>query len=76
MLKANYHTHTTFCDGSNTPQEMVEAALYQVLKYLGFLRFASSHWMRFNLTRLRRMRLKFAVYTGHAQNERVRLITL
>ena len=25
--KANYHTHTTFCDGENTPEEMVQEAL-------------------------------------------------
>ncbi len=26
MLKANYHTHTVFCDGDNTAQEMVDRA--------------------------------------------------
>ena len=26
MLRANFHTHTTFCDGKNTPAEMAEAA--------------------------------------------------
>lgn len=26
MLLADFHTHTTFCDGKNTPREMVEAA--------------------------------------------------
>lgn len=26
MLRADFHTHTTFCDGKNTPREMVEAA--------------------------------------------------
>lgn len=24
--KRNYHTHTDFCDGQNTPEEMAEAA--------------------------------------------------
>ena len=23
----NLHTHTTFCDGKNTPEEMVQAAI-------------------------------------------------
>lgn len=26
MLRADFHTHTTYCDGKNTPGEMVEAA--------------------------------------------------
>lgn len=26
MIRADFHTHTTFCDGKNTPREMVEAA--------------------------------------------------
>lgn len=29
MLRADFHTHTNFCDGQNTPREMVEAA-YQM----------------------------------------------
>ena len=27
MIKSNYHTHTLFCDGVNTPREMAEQAL-------------------------------------------------
>lgn len=26
MIKADFHTHTTYCDGKHTPREMVEAA--------------------------------------------------
>lgn len=26
MIRADFHTHTTFCDGKNTPREMAEAA--------------------------------------------------
>ena len=26
-MKANYHTHTTFSDGRNTPEEMIQAAI-------------------------------------------------
>lgn len=29
MVKADFHTHTTFCDGKGTPREMVEAAWRQ-----------------------------------------------
>lgn len=37
MLKADFHTHTTCCDGSSTPREMVEAA-YR----MGFMDFGVS----------------------------------
>lgn len=37
MIKADFHTHTTYCDGKNTPREMVEAA-YQ----MGFTDFGIS----------------------------------
>ena len=37
MIRSNFHTHTTFCDGKNTPREMVEAAIA-----LGFDRFGFS----------------------------------
>ena len=36
MLKANFHTHTVFCDGKNTAQEMVEKALELGFTHLGF----------------------------------------
>ena len=36
MLKANYHTHTVFCDGDNTAQEMVNRALELGFEHLGF----------------------------------------
>ena len=39
MLKANYHTHTSFCDGTNTPEEIVKKALEMNIEHLGF----SSH---------------------------------
>ena len=38
-MKANYHTHTTFCDGANTPEEVVRAAVAQGFDEIGF----SSH---------------------------------
>ena len=38
-MLSNFHTHSTFCDGKDTPEEMSEAALAQVFDALGF----SSH---------------------------------
>lgn len=35
-IKANYHTHSTFCDGVNTPRENVEEALKLGMTHLGF----------------------------------------
>ncbi|SHI99083.1 histidinol-phosphatase (PHP family) [Dethiosulfatibacter aminovorans DSM 17477] len=39
MIKFNYHSHTTYCDGINTMEEMVESAIEKGLKYYGI----SSH---------------------------------
>lgn len=39
MILCNLHTHTVFCDGKNTPEEMAEAANRKGFKLLGF----SSH---------------------------------
>ena len=36
MLRANYHTHTVFCDGDNTAQQMVDRALELGFVHLGF----------------------------------------
>jgi histidinol-phosphatase (PHP family) len=36
MIKTNFHTHTTFCDGKNTPEEMVIAAIEKGFSSLGF----------------------------------------
>lgn len=36
MLRANYHTHTTLCDGDNTPEEMAEQAVALGFRCLGF----------------------------------------
>lgn len=41
MLKTNYHTHTTYCDGKNTAEEMVLSAIDKHFDILGF----SSHSM-------------------------------
>ncbi len=36
MIKANYHTHTSFCDGENTSEEIAATAYAMGLKELGF----------------------------------------
>ncbi len=36
MIKTNFHTHTTFCDGRDTPEEMVLAAIEKGFSSLGF----------------------------------------
>ena len=41
MKKTNYHTHSTFCDGKNTPEQIVQVALQKGFDALGF----SSHSM-------------------------------
>ena len=36
MIKTNFHTHTAFCDGKDTPEEMVLAAVDKGFTSLGF----------------------------------------
>lgn len=36
MLKCNFHTHTTLCDGSDTPEDVVRTALDKGFLQLGF----------------------------------------
>lgn len=36
MKVTNYHTHTVFCDGNNTPEEMVLAAIEAGVSDIGF----------------------------------------
>ena len=35
-LRANYHTHTTFCDGSDAAEDVVLAAIDKGFSHLGF----------------------------------------
>jgi histidinol-phosphatase (PHP family) len=35
-IRGNLHTHTTFCDGKNTPREMIERAIALGWEYIGF----------------------------------------
>ena len=36
MVHSNCHTHTVFCDGKNTPEEMVQSAIQKGFSCLGF----------------------------------------
>lgn len=36
MITCNLHTHTNYCDGANTPREMVEAAIEKGFRAIGF----------------------------------------
>jgi len=36
MIPSNYHTHTCFCDGKHTPEEVVQEAIRLGCKELGF----------------------------------------
>lgn len=36
MLKTNFHTHTCFCDGKDTPEALAEEALQRGFTHLGF----------------------------------------
>ena len=40
-MKANYHTHSTWCDGKDSPRRMIQAAIERGFDVLGF----SSHAM-------------------------------
>ena len=41
MVKANYHTHTTWCDGKDSPRKVIQAAVAKGFEVIGF----SSHAM-------------------------------
>ena len=36
MIKTNFHTHTSFCDGKNSPEEMILTAIGKGFTALGF----------------------------------------
>ena len=36
LREQDLHTHTTYCDGKNTPREMIEAAIAKGLRRIGF----------------------------------------
>ena len=41
MIKCNFHTHSTWCDGKDSPRKMIQAAIAKGFKEIGF----SSHAM-------------------------------
>lgn len=36
MTESNFHTHTSFCDGNDTPEELIKKALEKGCKKIGF----------------------------------------
>ncbi len=70
MPKSNCHTHTLFCDGSNTPEEMVKAAIARSFESLGFsvhspLPFESGYALKYEKvpdykTEIARLKKKYA----------------
>lgn len=62
MVRANFHTHTTLCDGESTPQEMAEAALDNGLLALGFSghmdRDIHMHWDAY-VAEIRRLQVEY-----------------
>ena len=36
MFPSTVHTHTTYCDGKNTPEQMIQSAIRQGLSVIGF----------------------------------------
>lgn len=36
MIRGDFHTHTVFCDGADTPEAMVQAAIRQGFTHIGF----------------------------------------
>ena len=36
MIRGNLHTHTTYCDGNFTPEEVVKTAIEKGFSYIGF----------------------------------------
>lgn len=70
MIPSNYHTHTNFCDGKNTPEEMVLEAISLGCPELGFsghsyLSFGTGYCMSIENTEkykreIRRLQEKYA----------------
>lgn len=75
-MKANYHTHTVFCDGKNTPEEIILAAIEKGFSSIGFsghgytafdLRYCMKDFEGYTaeITRLKKKyRHKIEVYLG------------
>ena len=44
MILADYHVHTDFCDGKNSPEEMVLAAIKRGMRAIGFSGHSYTHF--------------------------------
>lgn len=65
MIKCNYHTHTYFCDGKDSPEELVKSAIEKGFFALGF----SSHSYT-------EMDKSFAMSASEAQKYRAEIAAL
>lgn len=65
MMKCNFHTHTNYCDGKDSPEELVKAAINKGFFALGF----SSHSYT-------EMDKSFAMSASEAEKYRAELATL
>ncbi|MBE6551144.1 MAG: histidinol-phosphatase HisJ family protein [Ruminococcaceae bacterium] len=52
-MLTNYHTHTTFCDGKNTPEEVAESAGEKGFDALGFSGHAGSPYSSYGIKDMR-----------------------
>ena len=43
-IKQNLHTHTTYCDGDNTPEELVREAIKRGFSGIGFSGHSYTHF--------------------------------
>lgn len=48
IYKQNLHTHTTFCDGKNTPEELVLEAIERGFSSIGFSEHSYMHFSNFS----------------------------
>lgn len=50
-MKQNLHTHTTYCDGNSTPEEIVQSAIENGFESIGFSGHAHAGWADYSMTR-------------------------
>lgn len=65
MMKCNFHTHTNYCDGKDSPEELVKAAIQKGFFALGFSPHSYTE-----------MDKSFAMSASQAQNYRAEIAAL
>lgn len=51
MIKADFHMHTTFCDGANTPEEMILSAINKGLTTIGLSGHSGTFISKFGMSK-------------------------